>query len=97
MDRTDNRGYRGRRGGFRGGFKRAREDEPVLDRGKVLLSTLLSIGDDCMPVRYPYMSIIIIIILSGVLSSQCLSFAGATNWKRCRLQPLEGGQRNDSE
>lgn len=50
MDRNENRGYRGRRGGFRGGFKRAREDEPVLDRGKVLLSTLLSIGDDCMPV-----------------------------------------------
>lgn len=50
MDRNENRGYRGRRGGYRGGYKRARDEEPVLDRGKVLLSTLLSIGDDCMPV-----------------------------------------------
>jgi hypothetical protein len=56
MDRNENRGYRGRRGGFRGGLKRARDEEPVLDRGKVLLSTLLSIGDDCMPVSDMFFS-----------------------------------------
>lgn len=42
---------KGQRGGFRGGFKRRREEEQVLDPKKVLLSTLIYLGDDVMPVR----------------------------------------------
>lgn len=44
-------GMKGHRGGFRGGFKRRREEEQVLDPKKVLLSTLIYFGDDAMPVR----------------------------------------------
>jgi len=50
MGRNEYHGQRGRRGGFRGGFKRGREEQAVLDPRKVLLSTLLYLGDDCMPV-----------------------------------------------
>jgi nuclear cap-binding protein subunit 1 len=43
-------GYRGGRGRGRHGNKRGRDfDEPALDRRSVLLSNLLSLGDDCMP------------------------------------------------
>lgn len=44
--------------GFRGGFKRRREEEQPMDPEKVLLSNMIYFGDKAMPVSYrPFASV----------------------------------------
>ena len=48
-DSYGGRGMGGR--GFRGGFKRRREEEQPMDPIRIMLSNLIRFGDEAVPVR----------------------------------------------